>query len=226
MTGGGLDFRRRRAFPGWGAGYEWPPINPVALDPTLYQYISETTIIENGPPTTEEAGERPPSLIIGPAADEAIAFVCSNFTLTANSTHQTANRALTYPFTLREAKTLRSFWIANGTTGVSGNLDIGIYHQSTLAKITSTGSTAQSGTGNLQVVDVTDVPLDAGRYVLAFAMDNTTGNIAAFTAGGATMHAAGVCIQESAFPLPSTLTLTTIQAARLPVFGLSFRATV
>src|ERR1700716_2472412 len=65
-----------------------------------------------------------------------------------------ANRALYMPITLEAATTVRQIAWQNGTV-VSGNVDAGIY-DSSKAKVIATGSTAQSETSTVQLVDITD----------------------------------------------------------------------
>jgi hypothetical protein len=123
----------------------------------------------------------------------------------------TANAALWIPVLVRKAFLVEGFMWYNGAT-VSGNIDVGIY-TGELAKITSLGSTAQSGTNAAQAPTVTPVWLDPGVYNLAVAMDNGTGTLRAAAlssnAGGAIGRLAGMGSMASAFPLPSTLTYAT-----------------
>jgi len=122
----------------------------------------------------------------------------------------TANMALYVPFYVNDiGLVVEQFSVQNGGT-ISGNFDIGIYDAVTLAKIISTGSTAQAGTNAVQFVNVADTPIGPpGWYLLAMACDNTTAQFPMPSIDGINLAAAGVSIQTSAFPLPSTATPAT-----------------
>lgn len=124
-----------------------------------------------------------------------------------DGTH-TANRAILVPFVLVADGIVEKITVANGTV-VSGNVDVGIYNEA-YTRLVSSGSTAQAGTSALQIFDITDTPLKAGRYYMAFCMDNTTGRAYRGSLGGSvaetlynSMHLIG---DITAFPLPATIT--------------------
>lgn len=141
----------------------------------------------------------------------------------------TANKAIFVPFSIDESVTYtKAFWF-NGAT-VSGNVDIGIYDEGGTRKV-SMGSTAQATINVLQVVDIADTTLAAGRYYMALAMDNITGTMMRTTIGGLGsdlqhMKAMGIAEQTAAFALPASATLATIASQYLPVFGFSIRTVV
>lgn len=132
----------------------------------------------------------------------------------------TANKAIFVPFVINTNCTVKKMFVVNGATA-SGNLDIGIYNEDG-TKLVSSGSTAQSGTNGLQVIDVTDTPLSPGAYYMALAMNGITGTMFKYTAGtGAQMSQLGVYQQTTAFPLPATATFATGSSSdRIPMLGL------
>jgi hypothetical protein len=75
------------------------------------------------------------------------------------------------PFTVPEPCTVYKMGWGNGAA-VAGNLDAGIYKPDG-TRLVSTGSTAQSGTTTLQVVDVADTFLDRGTYYLCLDSDTS-----------------------------------------------------
>jgi hypothetical protein len=90
-----------------------------------------------------------------------------------SATFVAANRAIFQPFRVAEPCVIKQLYVHNGATA-SGNIDVGVYSMDG-TQLVSTGSTAQSGTSNLQVFDVTDTLIGRGAYYVAVAMDNTTG---------------------------------------------------
>lgn len=141
----------------------------------------------------------------------------------SSTTWPTANKAFGYPFMLSEPRTLLQMFFSNGAA-VSGNLDLGVYLMDG-TKVVSTGSTAQSGTSNVQVVDVTDTLLQAGvMYYCWAALDNTTGTVMRYapTANVGEAIAGGWAKMTSAFPLPSPITPAAMDTSISPEFGLFF----
>jgi len=136
-----------------------------------------------------------------------------------------ANRAIFVPFEVPiPLVATRMIW-RNGSA-VSGNVDAGIYD---LAgnRLASIGSTAQSGTSTQQSVDLTDTLLRPGVYLMALALDNTTGTIARWGNPGVQMlEAAGVRQMASAFPLPDPVTLAAPSSAYVPFMAVALHPTV
>lgn len=132
-----------------------------------------------------------------------------------------ANRALFIPFALGKPATItRIFWF-NGAT-VSGNVDCGVYDAAG-TRLISSGSTAQAGTTAIQSVDVTDTLIGPGQYYLALAMDNVTGTIRIRTLGNVVLSkSVGMAAMETAFPLPTTVTLITTPVDSIPSCGVIF----
>lgn len=142
----------------------------------------------------------------------------------SSATWVSANRAILVPVYLPDWGTVVKLFIANGSA-VSGNIDMGLYDES-FARLASIGSTAQSGTNDLQVFDITDTTIGPGRYYLAAAMDNTTGTVLRNGSSLYGQRASGLCQMASAFPLPSTITPASMANAFLPLMGLTYRTTV
>ena len=136
----------------------------------------------------------------------------------ASATFPASNDALFIPVYLHQTYLIKRLFSINGAA-VSGNIDVGIYSEDG-ARITSSGTTAQSGTSVPQFFDVTDIVLGPGRYYLAVAMDNTTGTLfRATTTLIARFQSLGMAKQATAFALPASATFATITAAYLPLIG-------
>lgn len=150
-----------------------------------------------------------------------------NFANAASATWQTANAAVYVPVFLSDDAIAYQllYWV--GATS-SGNIDVGIYSD-TGVRLTSTGSTAMSGTTNtLQELNITDLALNPGPYMLAVAVDNTTGTT--FLSGSnndeLVLTTCPIWFETSAFPLPAIATpvLSTVTGPRLPFVGAQLRS--
>lgn len=131
----------------------------------------------------------------------------------------TANRAYYWPFIVHNSISIDRLFVSNGTT-VSGNIDLGIYNYSGTTKLVSTGSTAQSGTSQWQVVSVTATPLLPGGYFFGFAIDNATGTVERWNYGDEQLLCmVGAYSENSAFPLPSSMTPAITTNIYLPFTG-------
>lgn len=135
----------------------------------------------------------------------------------SSATFPASNDALLVPFYLHHSVVIKRLFCINGSA-VSGNIDMGIYTQGG-AKITSIGSTAQTGTTTIQVFNVAEVLLGAGRYYIAVAMDNTTGTLFRSNISVARLQALGLAKQATAFALPASITFATVTALYLPLIG-------
>lgn len=146
-------------------------------------------------------------------------------TLSLAGTWPAANRAIYVPFYVADTPTMVGGWILNGTVA-SGNLDIGIYKAGT--RLVSMGSTAMSGTSALQLFNTADTALTAGWHYMAMACDNVTATIGAWNITNNYARGFGLLMEESAFPLPATMTGVAITTATLavPTFGLSQLTTI
>lgn len=223
---GGFDFRRRRNFPGWGARVEWPPINPVPIDPSIYTYISETTIIENE--NEEEPAVTPTdtnaktiytwSTVTGPGR-EALETSIGNRAWTANY-------AIHIPFILETAVTCNQMvWWNGGSVG--GNTDIGIYDYAGTTLYVKSGPTANSGTNVTQTANVTDTAIPAGvKLWMSLACDSGSQWYFGPSATARVLEHYGVMQKSSGYPLGSSITLASPAINELPLFGFTARSVV
>jgi len=178
-------------------------------------------------PLTLPSRGRPVSVTINPWSWEAMdADFRQAATVTASTTWPTANTARFFPFSVGEPCTAVKMFVVNGTVA-SGNLDLGIYDAAG-TRLVSTGSTAQSGTSDLQLVDITDIALSPGViYYAALVMDGTTGTY--YRMDSSSSHGAkslGLLQMASAFPLPATATMVTTSISAVPYFGVSRLVTI
>lgn len=92
----------------------------------------------------------------------------------------TSNVAVFTPVRIYRTVTIKRMHLYNGAVA-SGNFDIGIYDSDSEGKprtrLTSSGSTAHSGTSAMQTVNVSDVTLSPGLYYVAVNFDNTTAEV-------------------------------------------------
>ena len=128
------------------------------------------------------------------------------------------------PLRVTEACTVLRVFLVNGSS-VSGNVNIGLY-SSTGTKLWETGSTAQSGTGQTQFIDIADQNVAAGLYYVAIQCSGTP----SLPRQNPSLHflqADGV-MQEQAgsFALPATATFAVLANNYLPAYGLDLRGAV
>lgn len=136
-----------------------------------------------------------------------------------------ANRAFHVPFYIPEVVTVVKLWWLNGSS-VSGNVRIGIYRQSDLSLIVSSGAVAQAGTSAMQEADIADTVLTPGTYYVALALDNNIGHVLRSAPANTFLRAAGVTQESSAYPLPPTMTPVVMSTACLPQCGMALRTLV
>jgi hypothetical protein len=143
----------------------------------------------------------------------------------SNLAWPSANLAIYVPFFLQvPAKIQLAFW-QNGSTTVSGNIDVGVYGAKG-TRLASIGSTAQTPANSGQSAALS-VQLGTGLFFMAIAMDNTTGTLAAMSLGSLPLYiSSGIFQQASAFPLPATATFAIPTQDYLPKFGLSTRSSL
>lgn len=124
----------------------------------------------------------------------------------------TANKAIYVPFIVERFLTIQQIAWNNAAT-IATNLDVGIYDY-TGTQLVHSGSTAHAGASAIQVVDITDTPLDPGLYYVAMVFDGTTQTIFGISMGSAVVREAirvtGVQAQTSAFPLPASATFAAL----------------
>lgn len=124
-----------------------------------------------------------------------------------------------YPFRLNVSVTIVEMFCVNGAA-VSGNLELAILNADG-SIVVQTGSTAQSGTNSIQVIDITDTTLSAGQYFLAISVDNTTATFQAWslTVDGV-CRALGVQTDASGFPISApTLVAAGIAVDEIVLIG-------
>lgn len=165
------------------------------------------------------------SLIICPASAQSLGREMNAMGLGISAAAwPTANKAIYVPFSVYETITVRKMFWENGGS-VSGNVDVGIYDINWV-RLVSSGSTAQAGTSAIQEVNITDTTLASGIYYLAMAMDNNTGQIGRWGPTAAIGRGLGVSEEASAFPLPSTATLSALASGYLPGVFATLRVVV
>ncbi len=135
-----------------------------------------------------------------------------------------ANRARFVPFRLSSNFVVANAFMFNGSA-VAGNIDIGVYDAAG-TKLGSTGSTAQSGTDQIQTIALSLV-LSPGLFYLAMMNDNATCTCHISNwAVAAYVKMYGTAIQDVAFPLPATATFATNPGSSLLLFGITGRSVV
>jgi hypothetical protein len=140
-----------------------------------------------------------------------------------NSTSPVAATAYMYPFRLSEPVVVTKLYWLNGTA--SGNLDVGIYDHAG-RRLVSIGSTAQSGTGAIQIVDVTDTEIGPGLFYMALVKETTGGSVSVFNLAVSIQRAMGCVQASSAFPLPDTVTFEALANPHTPASGAVLNRTV
>lgn len=132
----------------------------------------------------------------------------------------TANKAIYLPFSLKYPTLIKLMFSVNGSSAANTR-DLGIYSEDG-TRIVSIGSTAGSGTNNIQTYDITDTLIGPGRFYMAIASSNVTSQF--FRAAGSSLprlQALGIYEQTTAFPLPATATFASLSSLYIPLIGLS-----
>jgi hypothetical protein len=168
---------------------------------------------------------RPGEITISPWSAQSLGVPLAQMALIPSSINfVTANLAVFVPFWVPEPVVIYQMGISNGAA-VAGNVDLGIYDEAGV-RLVSAGSTAQSGTSNVQVVNVADTTLARARYYLAAASD-TSGATQKWLASA---PAAGICQglgilqMAAAFALPANATYAKCTSAFIPlVFAQGYR---
>lgn len=166
-------------------------------------------------------------LVISPASPQSLGEFFNSMGASIGSlAWPVANKAYSIPFFVYSPITIAKMFILNGSA-VSGNVDVGIYEGKGVAKIVSSGSTAQSGTNVIQEFDITDTLLNPGIYFMALSIDNTTATIQGWGISSVIGRSVGIHEKSSSFPLPSTLGFTQLSGTtRIPFIGLSQRPVI
>lgn len=140
-----------------------------------------------------------------------------------STTWPVANLAVYMPVRFTAPMLISQFWVHNGATA-TGNLDLGIYSEDGI-KLGSTGSTAQSGTSVLQVIDVTDFRIAAGIYYLAMSHSSTSGTASMLGSIVANRgRLLGLMQEASALPLPANATFAQLAQSVFPFMGCTGRS--
>lgn len=133
----------------------------------------------------------------------------------------TANLLSIIPLVVTNPTVVSQFYWINGGT-VNGSTDVGIYTEDGATKLGSTGSTANSGTSQIQVVDITNFNIPANRRLwLVLGSDSGTQTYKAGNTVAGFLSLIGVKQQASGWSsgLPSSLTFAAPSVAYLPYFG-------
>lgn len=133
-----------------------------------------------------------------------------------------ANLAIYVPISVPFPYEVRRMFWGNGSTA-SGNVDVGIYTFGG-TQMYHQGSTAQSGTSQLQYVDPTDFILSPGKYYLGVVCSAATANLMYGSSSvGAAPLAMGGVLQEAlgSTALPATMTPVEIANSLYPLIGLT-----
>jgi hypothetical protein len=136
----------------------------------------------------------------------------------------TANQARYVPFWLPLPFTVVKLIALNAST-VGGNTDIGVYDASGNQLIGVTAAT-QTGTNQWQEFDVTDTVLPPGMYYWGLLNTTTTGTYVGWN-DKEIGRAAGVFSQAvGSGNLPTTATFAALDAAVIPIVGISSRTLI
>jgi hypothetical protein len=146
----------------------------------------------------------------------------NNWGLTFGSNWLTAGLAWYVGFWLGARAIAKKMFVVNGNP-LGSTVDLGIYLPDG-TRIVNTGATAQAGTAQMQIIDISDVTLEPGYYYMAAWCNNTTGS---FNMVGQpntpSQGMSGIFNQASvASNLPATATFAAMSGSRLPNFGIIF----
>lgn len=168
--------------------------------------------------TNFPSGLFPPFPVISTVSNIDIDLNVISATSVSSAAFPSANRAYYIPILVPYAVVVTKLFCINGGTA-GNNFDIGIYDVAG-TKIVSTGSTAQSGTSQVQTVDITDTILGPGLFYMALACNGTSATFAVWSSGGTRfMNAIGAFTQSTAFALPATATFATAASFYIPIIG-------
>jgi hypothetical protein len=136
-----------------------------------------------------------------------------------------ANLAIYVPIIVLSRILVRKLWFAAGTTA-TGNVDMALYDLTGTAVVSATNA-AKSASQVEQVFDVTDTTVGPGCYYIALASDSATDTFMRLAPAAPNAAAYGVLTESSAYPLPSTATMTRNHALTfIPIMGMLIEGTV
>ena len=118
-----------------------------------------------------------------------------------------ANRAVLMPFSVARTTTVKRIAIWNGNS-INGRVDVGIYNPDGTLRVSS-GGFNHSGINAAQVFNITDEELPPGSYFMALVATSNTTRFFGPSLGTARVGQAGIKQQDSAYPLPSTVSVST-----------------
>jgi hypothetical protein len=160
-----------------------------------------------------------PTVTITPYAPESIGMQMGT-TAPASAAYPGTNRAIFVPFVTLRPLTIYKMFAHNGNS-VSGNIDVGIY-DAVGKKLWSAGSTAQSGTSQLQWFTLgTPLTIGADLFYMAVALNNTTGHILRRSLASIECRGVGMFQDGGNFPLADVGSFTSISSGYVPIIGLS-----
>lgn len=140
-----------------------------------------------------------------------------------------ANRGCSTPIFVPSRMTVKKLYCYNGAT-VSGNISLGLYEWTKFAggwtpgfatRIVTSGAVAQAGTSQWQIVDIADIILEPGFYLLAISCDNITSTFVMLSNQPASVieRAANLGV-SSAHPLADTTFFSRGTTFRYPLLAL------
>lgn len=132
----------------------------------------------------------------------------------------TAQRVMYLPWWLDEPAVVRQLFFSIGTTGSSGNADMGIYNAEGV-RLVNQGSTAVGTASTIQTLNITDTKLDQGLYYLAFWCDSATPTFRRVAPTARFLAALGVWEQSGQTSLPATATFAACSVGIVPLIGLT-----
>jgi len=168
---------------------------------------------------------RPGEITITPWSYQSLGteMYVSNLPVTSQN-WPTANLVIYVPFSIPEPMMITKLFWGNGAA-VAGNYDVGVY-DSAGTRLVSSGSTGQSGTSRLQVVDVIDTVIARGLFYLALCGDTagSTSRVLACVPAAGIAQSFGL-LQQASVTLPlstnaSPATFAIYATALIPLVGL------
>jgi hypothetical protein len=135
-----------------------------------------------------------------------------------STTVWTAGRAIYIPIKIPWPYPVKRMFIFNGGS-VAGNVDLGLYTRNG-TKVFSTGSFAQVGVTTMQYVNFSYL-VSPGSYYLALAFSGVATIQRAQFALVTNARMAGLLQQDSAFPLPASMTPAVYTLGGIYMFGMT-----
>lgn len=144
----------------------------------------------------------------------------------ASATYPATNRAYYYPVVIPVACTMYRFFWLNGATASTNNIQIGIYNDNDAGTdgpgtaILRGTSTLASGANVCQFDNITDTPIDKGRYWLAIWGSGTTTTVFRAAASATLLRGWSGYLESSLTGgLPATATPAQNTTPYIPIFG-------